>query len=476
MMYASLALGVALLATPSVTPAQTATGHAHQARGTTSSRTGMPAGKAEPMPMLQLGDGWHLMGMAQAFPIGTGGEPVHDVAPLDERAVYLTQPAAMLNLASPGSRWVLRTTLNFEAWTQRDGELTYGGWGEGFLDKRHPHTLLHEAMLSYNVWNAPGGAFSLSAGKGFAPYGTDDPMSRPVVKFPTNHHLSQVLERFTVNAAYLHRSGLSLEAGLFGGGEPNGPYDFSNIESFGNSFSVRVAHRLGGGFGPSASWELSASYARVKETHHAAAAVTQLMNTAVRHEERYGFGNVYALVEASRSKIAGPEEGYWSLLAETRLGLGGERRRHQPYYRVELATRPEYRRAGAAGTPGFFRYDHSHAPIDGATRWLIHSVGYAVELGEYPVSVTPFVELQHNRIWTERGSVSPRALFGRDQFWSATAGFRLYFGGGPMRMGSYGVLDPMTAVMGPEGDHAGMARGLSQEGKARSEDGLHVRH
>jgi hypothetical protein len=401
------------------------------------------------MAMLGLGGGWRLMGMGQVFPIGTGGEPVHDAAPLGERDLYLTQPALMLNLASPRQRLVLRTTLNFEAWTQRDGEITYGGWGEGFIDKRHPHTLLHEAMLSLNLWSAPGGAFSLSAGKGFVPYGTDDPMSRPTVKFPTNHHLSQIPERFGVNATYLHRSGLSVEASLFGGGEPAGPYDFSNVESFGNSFSARVTQRLGDGFGPFAPWEISASYARVKETHHDAASVTHLANAAVRHEQRHAFGDVHALVEASRSEIAGPDDGYWSLLAETRLGLGGERRRHLPYYRVELATRPEYARDGAPGTAGFWRYDHDHAEVRGATRWLINTVGYAVELGEYPVSVMPFVELQYNRVSAERGGVDPVALFGRDRFWSATAGFRLYLGGGSMRMGSYGVLDPMAAAMRP---------------------------
>lgn len=403
------------------------------------------------MAMLSLGNGWSLMGMAQVYPVGTGGAPVYGGAPLDEHDAYLTQPALMLNLASPGSRWVLRTTLNFEAWTQRGGELTYGGWGEGFLDKRHPHTLLHEAMLGYNLWDAPGGSFSLSAGKGFAPYGTDDPMSRPVLKYPTNHHLSQVLERFTVNAAYLHRSGLSVEAGLFGGNEPDGPYDFSNIESFGNSFSARVTQRVGEGFGPFAPWEVSASYARVEESHHDATGVTHLANAAVRHQGRYRFGDLYALGEASRSEPAGPGQGYFALLAEARLGVGGERRRHQPYLRVELATRPEYRRDGAPGTPGFFRYDHDHAETVGASRWLITSVGYGVELGEYPVSVMPFVEVQHHRVRGERGGVSPRALFGRDEFWSATAGFRLYFGGAGMRMGSYGVLDPMSAGMRPGG-------------------------
>ena len=410
----------------------------------------IPALKApHAMVMVGLGKAWHFMGMAQVLPIRTGGSVFHDAAPLDAQALYLTQPAVMVNLASPGARIVLRTTLNFEAWSQPDGELTYGGWGEGFIDKRHPHTLLHEAMLTYNAWQAPGrGSFSLSAGKGFAPYGTDDPMSRPVAKFPTNHHLSQVLERYTINALYLTRTGLSLEAGLFSGGEPDGPYDFSNIESFGNSFSVRAIQRLGSGSGPAAAWEVSGSYARVKEVHHESPTVTHLLNAAVRHHQRHRAADVYALLEASQSEVAGPTAGYRALVGEMQLGLG-KARRHQPYLRVEWSTRPEYQRDGLPGTEGFYRYDHDHAEMLGASEWLIPTVGYGAELGRFPITVAPFLEVQYNHVRQARGAVDPKSLFGRADFWSATAGFRLQLGGARMRMGSYGALDPMTAAMRP---------------------------
>ena len=84
---------------------------------------------------------------------GDGGE-------LRRTERYLTQPALMANLESPSRRLVLRTTLNFEGVTLGSGELTYGVWGEGFIDKRHPHTLLHEAMLSWNLWEIAGGGLS----------------------------------------------------------------------------------------------------------------------------------------------------------------------------------------------------------------------------------------------------------------------------------------------------------------------------
>jgi hypothetical protein len=419
---------------PAEEPADSSQAHAAEAGG-------------HEMLSARLGRGWTVAGMAQAFPVVTQGEPFDDGSRLNEGEAYLTQPAVMVNVASPGGRIVLRGTLNLEAETQRGGEYTFGGWGEGFADKRHPHTFLHEAMLSVNVWNAPGGAFSLSAGKGFAPYGTDDPMGRPALKYPTNHHLSQVLERWTASAVYLHRSGLSVEAGLFGGGEPESPSDLENVRSFGDSWSARVTQRLGGGFGPFAPWEVSASYARVEEAHHGEKDVTHLVNAALRHERAYRFGTVYALAEASRSEPRGEAKGYYALLGETRLGLG-RNARHRPYYRVEYATRPEYEREGAPGTDGFYRYRHgTHAT--GATRWLINTVGYGYDLTGYPVALRPFVELQHSRVWSERGGASPEALFGKDRLWSASLGFRVFLGGGPMRMGSYGVLDPMSASMRP---------------------------
>ena len=140
------------------------------------------------MLMASLGGGWSAMAMGQAFPVVTFNAPGEDDSPLRGTEAYLTQPAAMINIESPGARFVARVTLNLEGVTQPRGELTAGGWGEGFIDRRHPHTLLHEAMLSANVWRGAEGGLSISAGKGFAPYGTDDPMSRPGLKYPTNHH------------------------------------------------------------------------------------------------------------------------------------------------------------------------------------------------------------------------------------------------------------------------------------------------
>ncbi len=389
---------------------------------------------------LPLG-GWQVVGMGQVFPVVTTGGPAGgDGGALRRTEWYLTQPALMVNLESPSRRLVLRTTLNFEGVTLGGGELTWGGWGEGFIDKRHPHTLLHEAMLSWNLWEIAGGGLSLSAGKGFAPYGTDDPMSRPGLKYPTNHHLSQVLERWTVNAIW-RLAGWSLEAGVFGGTEPEGPYDFSNIDGFPNSWSGRLTRRWTSGAGSATEWEASVSHARVTESHGGHEETTGLLNAALRRSGPAGPGELYWLAEASRSD---PEasEGYTSLLAEMSYAAN----RHQPYLRLEYATRPEYARTGPAGSDDFFRYDHDgHAT--GATRWLIATAAYARQLSSYPASLRPFLEVQYHRVRAERGDVPRSGFPGTDSsFWVLSLGARLFLGGGPMRMGSYGILDPMTMM------------------------------
>ncbi|HEU0016261.1 MAG TPA: hypothetical protein VFQ45_21460 [Longimicrobium sp.] len=408
---------------------------AGQAKGT-DAHAGHAAGHE--MFAAPVGGGWNLMGMAQVFALGTRGAPGLDASPLAQTEAYLTQPVVMANLESPGQAFTLRATLDFEALTMPDGELTYGGWGEGFIDKRHPHTLVHELMLSANLWRAAGGSLSVSAGKGFAPYGTDDPMSRPAAKYPTNHHLSQALERWTLNAVYL-RGPWSVEAGLFAGAEPEGPYDMSNYRGFGDSYAARVIRRFGG-TGTLAHFELSGSYAMISGRHGGHHEHTTLTNAYFRHQGGHGRLTLYNLVEASRSEPHGEDQGYYSVLGETLAALGP----HAPYARVEYSTRPEFAREAPTGGDGFFRYDHDAEPV-GATRWLITTLGYGLRTSRFPAGSLPFVELQHHRVRGERGAVDPALLFGDDSFWSLTAGVRLFLGSsGPMRMGSYGVLDDMT--------------------------------
>jgi len=391
------------------------------------------------MTSVGLGGGWQLTGMAQAYPVVTIGAPGEDGSPLRETGWYLTQPALMGHVESPGQRIVLHTTLNFEGLTQEDGELTFGGWGESFIDKRHPHTLLHELMLSVNFWQIAAGTASISAGKGFAPYGTSDPMVRPGLKYPTNHHLSQILERWTVSTVY-QRGAWSVEAGVFGGQEPEGPYDLSNIESFGDSWSARVARRWGAATPSATQWEASLSAGSITEFAHTVEETTHFGNAAVVRSAPLAGGQLYALAEVSRSYLADHDD-FFSLLAEARWSGRG----HQPYARVEYASRPEYTREGPAGDAEFFHYEHGVDPI-GTTRWLIATAAYAFEVTPSPWSVRPFIELQHHQVRGDSGPVTATGLFGTTRFWALSAGARIFLGGEPMRMGSYGVLDSMTEI------------------------------
>ncbi|HEX6558645.1 MAG TPA: hypothetical protein VF021_04265, partial [Longimicrobiales bacterium] len=274
---------------------------------------------------------------------------------------------------------------------------------------------------------------------GFAPYGTDDPMSRPVLKYPTNHHLSQVLERWVLSGVVAYRT-WGIEAGLFGGDEPTGPYDLANYKHFGNSWSARLTRRLGAVEMGRSPTEVSASFAAVAEEHEGHTVRSRLYNAAIRQEHHHRGARIYALLEASR-RTSDEDEPYYSVLGEGAVAVG----RHQPYARLEFATRPEWQRGGTSGGDDIFRYPHDAAPI-GATRWLIVTGGYGFSLSRRLLSPRPYVEIQYNQVARERGSIDPELLYGQKRFWSISAGARIFLGGESMRMGTYGVLDPMRAM------------------------------
>ncbi|HVX88342.1 MAG TPA: hypothetical protein VG940_05390, partial [Gemmatimonadales bacterium] len=146
----------------------------------------------------------------------------------------LVQPAVMVDwsrVSGHGSQVFFRATLNGEGATIPDGELAPGDHGEGYYDRRHPHTYVHESILGASVspLSVLGARLStgLVAGKGFAAFGTDDPMSRPAVRYPVNHHLAQILERAVVIGSVGWR-GVAIERSWFNGDEPTHPKDWPN--------------------------------------------------------------------------------------------------------------------------------------------------------------------------------------------------------------------------------------------------------
>jgi hypothetical protein len=376
---------------------------------------------------------------------------------------YLTQPTLMADM-----RWKILTfvgTLNAEAYTLKRGELTPGIYGEGYVDRRHPHTLLHEAMLSLEVpilrTDAAAGeahrlTASLSAGKGFAPFGTDDPMMRPFLKYPVNHHHAQILERAQIVGAVRYSMGtrdVSIEAGVFNGDEPTGPFAQPQLSRIADSRALRVTVR------PVAGLELQGSRAYVTSPDiiQGGASDHAMLSASVRWE-----GTItqdisgYALAELERNheKIPGSDGfRYESALAEVMAG----HRYLTVAARVERTDRPEHERLlDPFRTP----VGHIDFQLLGITRWTTTTVQLSSGLlsvsgGRGAVTLTPFVEVARaGPSAVVRPTVfEPEQFYGANTLWSYSFGVRLHVGSMRSRMGRYGVAVPATSVTSQAAAH-----------------------
>lgn len=309
------------------------------------------------------------------------------------------------------------------------------------MDRRHPHTSVHELMLTgadLLRGRAPETRLSLSAGKGFVPFGTDDPMSRPVLRFPVNHHLAQILER-VVAIASVGAGPIQLEAALFNGDEPERPGQWPNWQRFGDSWAGRLtAVPLGG-------LELAASRAHVHSPEHRPGAGTDQEKWSAAG--RWQRGEAYALIEwANTSEASGFYE-FTSLLAEGQLA----RRAHRVYARLERTDRAEEER-----TADPFRSVRPHIDdaLLGITRWTVATVGYGyrVRLGVLDIEAEPLIEASVGRVRETTGSLfEPVSFYGRATFWTLTVAARVARGLAGHRMGRYGVFpraDPAAAGHG----------------------------
>ncbi len=325
--------------------------------------------------------------------------------------------------------------LNFEGATIPGGELAPGNWGEGFVDRRHPHTYVHELVLSANDLIGKGNAvrLSVSAGKGFAPFGTDDPMVRPFLRFPVNHHLSQILERAVTVAAARTRL-VSGEIGLFNGDEPERPGQWPRIGGrFGDSWAARL------GAYPIPGLELQGSYAHVHSPEHRPGAGTDQnkWSLSARWSGTLGPSPVYGLVEWARTSEAGGFFVFTSVLAEGAWTSG----RHRLQYRFERTERPEEERI----TDFRSLRPHVENSILGITRWTVQTVGYEVQaIRTGSMRVRPLAEISYGHVATVGGGVFDiEGVYGASHFWSLSVGLRLGAGMTMQRMGRYGVLEDM---------------------------------
>ncbi|HTH65803.1 MAG TPA: hypothetical protein VL563_14035 [Gemmatimonadales bacterium] len=364
---------------------------------------------------------------AQAIPALTETNVVPGNRSLGELRVV--QPVGMLEVSGAGDRVRLVATVDFEKYTITHGELAPGDWGEGFEDRRHPHTLVHQLMLVVPDLSGrllgPVRLFA-AAGKGFVPFGTDDPMSRPVVRYPVNHHLSQILER-AVGLAGVRAGPVTLEGALFNGDEPVSPGSWPAISRFGDSWATRLTVT------PLPGLEAQASYAFVHSPENRPGAGPDDAKTSA--SARWERGPWYGLVEWAHTRTAGGAFVFRSVLAEGALQLP----RQRPYVRFERSDRPEEERLFAS--PFRTRRPLFENSILGITCWTVLTAGDAVEVWTgRRVRIAPFVEGSYLGIARVGGGVfDPQIWYGRTRGFTITVGARLASGMRMSRMGRYYV-------------------------------------
>jgi len=364
-------------------------------------------------------DGSAVAALTAAGPVPAGGGMATELR--------IVHPVLMLRAGTAAGRLELVATVDFDGWTIPNGELAPGMWGEGFVDRRHPHTFAHELMLVAHV-PAGGTRMTLAAGRGFVPFGTDDPMGRPPVRYPVNHHLSQILERAVAIVA-LDRGSLRVEGALFGGDEPQSPGQWPRLDRFGDSWAARLTVRPT--LRPGAGLELQASHARVHSPEHReGSGLDQVKwSASARWTGRLGRAPGYALAEWARTSEDRGTFVYHTILVEGALESG----RHRPYARIETTERPEEQRAGRYRTVRPLLDD----AILGVTRWTIVTVGYGLDLAWGRLRLRPFAEGSLGRIANVRGGFDPAGYYGGTATGTATLGLRVATMPAEHRMGRY---------------------------------------
>ena len=369
---------------------------------------------------------WGTWG-AQAIPSLTQANVVPGGVALAELRVV--QPVLMGQAGAFDNHLLGQAVLDGEGWTMPNGELTPGIWGEAFVDRRHPHTYFHELMLSgIDLLGSLDRAanVSISTGKGFAPFGSDDPMVRPVQRFPMNHHYSQILER-AVLILGVRAGPVAAEAGLFNGDEPVSPSSWPNMDRFGDSWSGRLRVT------PLPALELEGSYAHVRSPENREP--IGLDQVKYHASARWDHGPVYGLAEWARTSEGGGVYVFNSILAEGAWHLG----RHLPYARYEQTERPEEPRT--FDDPYRLQRPVLEDNLLGETRWTIITGGYSFGLLQRAgFVVRPLFEASWIRVQrVDGGLFDPAIWYGREEGYQVSIGLRLGYGMTMPRMGTYGV-------------------------------------
>lgn len=382
--------------------------------------------------------------MGQAIGALTSVEHAPGGAALTEARVV--QPVIMLHAGALDGHLSFAGTLDLEGQTIPQGELLPGGWGEGFNDRRHPHTYAHELMLMGRDLLGRGRGvprLSLSVGKGFVAFGSDDPMSRPPYRYPVNHHLSQLLER-AVAIAGLRAGPVVVEGSLFNGDEPERPGQWPLLRRFGDSWAARLT------IVPARGAEVAVSRAKVHSPEHRPGAGTDAMkwHLSARVARPALGGRANVLAEWARTAEANGFFVFHSVLTEAAYRRGA----HQVYYRFERTDRPEDLRE-----VDLFRSVRPHLEnsILGVTRFTLHTLGYEFTYAPFArrLEVSPFAEgTLGTSVNVGGGVLTPALLYGSPDVRSVSVGLRLAWRMAGHRMGRYGGLLDERAM-----DHHDMA-------------------
>lgn len=381
----------------------------------------MPADSAAPRAL-------HLM--AQAIPLLTRADPAAGGRTLTEGA--LAQALVMARGRTRQGHLLADATLNLEGLVMRRGELSTGAFGEGFIDRRHPHTYMHELVVTAAGDRGPL-RLSASAGRGFVPFGTDDPMVRPFEKYPADHHLSQILER-TVLAGAARVGPAILEGATFNGDEPTAPTALPRAARFGDSWSVRTTLL------PAAWAELQASYARVASPEETGGHGLDHRKRSVSARLASPAGARYLLAEWARTVEHDHDRlqdvlGIETALVEGAAVVGPLKLA----LRLEQTDRPEEERLA---DPFRTTFPGSDLSVSGITRWRVVTAALSapavtvLELRGYP-----FVEIARLAAAARdpRGFAPPERFFGASRMWMLTTGLRLQLGTAHARMSRYGA-------------------------------------
>ncbi len=356
---------------------------------------------------------------------------------------YLTQPNVMGNYK--WNRLSISGTVNLEAYTLKRGELNAGVYGEGYVDRRHPHTLVHEVMLSAElpVLLTQRLYATISAGKGFVPFGTDDPMVRPFVKYPVNHHHSQILERIQVVGALRYsqnNANVTIEAGVFNGDEPISPFSVPQWRRIADSWATRLTVR------PTQQLEFQASLAKIESPDLTQGGGNDHMqhSASVRWSSplRVLHAHSYLLAEVAHTDFLIDDVSrfdFSSVLIESSLTWPAV----TAAIRFERTDRPEGERLL---NPFRSPVGHIDVQLLGITRWSnisaqLSSSPRALQRLPGALVVSPLLEvtLSTPSAVIRPTVFEPEPFYGAKTLWSLSAGLRLHLGLMRERMGRYGA-------------------------------------